>query len=97
MNKSFFEKIQTLHSSFISSVIMIAVTLVTFGIAFIPKPSSGLLAKNFMEGQAKFGCQRTGKDQVAVGLLAAQAVVQMGGVQHQAQLSAPRRQSAMVE
>ncbi len=47
-----------------------------------------------VEGQAKFGCKRAGKGQVAVGLLAAQAVVQMGGVEHQAQLSAPLRQSA---
>ena len=47
-----------------------------------------------VEGQTKLGRQRARKGQVAVGLLAAQAVVQMGGVQHQAQLPAPLRQSA---
>ncbi len=47
-----------------------------------------------MEGKAQFSRERAGKGQIAVGLLAAQAMVQMGGVQHQAQLLAPLRQRA---
>ena len=47
-----------------------------------------------MEGQAERGRKRAGKGQVAVGLLAAQAVVQVGGVQHQAQFRAALGQGA---
>ena len=65
--------------------------LAGFGVLFGRCPGIDM---RLVEGQSKLGSQRSRKDQVAVGLLAAQAVVQMGGVQHQAQLSAPLRQSA---
>jgi hypothetical protein len=47
-----------------------------------------------MKGQAEFSRQPARKGQVAVSLFAAQAVMQMGGVQHQPQLLASFRQSA---
>ena len=56
-----------------------------FGLAIHPR---------LMEGKPHLSRQRAGKGQVAVGLFAAQAVVQVGGVQHQAQLLAPLRQRA---
>ena len=48
----------------------------------------------FVKGQAKVSRERARKGQIGVGLLAAQAVVQMGGVQHQAQFAAPLGQRA---
>jgi hypothetical protein len=47
-----------------------------------------------MEGNAQISRQRTGKFQIAVSLIAAHAVVQMGGVEYQAQLPALLRKGA---
>ena len=47
-----------------------------------------------MEGQAKVSRKQARKSEIGVCLFAAQAVVQMGRVQHQAQLFAPLSQCA---
>jgi hypothetical protein len=45
-----------------------------------------------MEGQAQFVSQRASEGEIAVSFFAAQAVVEMGDVKHQAQLRVPLRQ-----
>jgi hypothetical protein len=48
----------------------------------------GDIDAGLMKGQAKTGRKLAGKGQIGVGFLAAQAVVQVGGMEHQAQLRA---------
>ncbi len=47
-----------------------------------------------MEGQAETGGEVAGKDQIGVGLFAAQAVVEVGGMKHEAKLGAASGKNA---